>query len=152
MATKQQPMPMTVSIEQDGTRYKGIYTIIGDVVTVRALGGRIATPVGHSSVAGVAELLLLELVEEHRRQTASLKTLITRRRRESNDAGADAPSTSPGTMHLSNLSEVATRLDHIQALADELAKCHRDPLVQIDLAPRLQHEILAAKLALNRPR
>ena len=48
-----------------------------------------------------------------------------------------------------DVDEIATRLDRIQALADELAKCDRDVFDQMDLATRLHIEILAAKIALG---
>jgi hypothetical protein len=152
MATNQQPVPTKVSVDWDGTLHKGSYTVNNGVVTVRSLGGSIATQVGTSSVASVAQLLLLELVAKHLRETATLNALITTRRGEANDASAVRASERAGSMHPPNLVEVAIRLEHIQALADELVKCHRDRLVQMDLAPRLQHEILAARLALNPPR
>jgi hypothetical protein len=152
MATKEQPIPTKVSVDWDGTLHKGSYTVNDGVVTVRSLGGSVATQVGHSSVASVAQLLLLELVAKHLRETATLNALVTSRRSGADNAGAVRSSQEAGSMHPPNLLELAIRLDHIQALADEFAKCHRDPLVQMDLAPRLQHEILAARLALNPPR
>jgi hypothetical protein len=42
------------------------------------------------------------------------------------------------------------RLDRIQILADELAKCPRDVLDQLDVSTRIYNEIQAAKRALNR--
>jgi hypothetical protein len=49
------------------------------------------------------------------------------------------------------LDEVATRLDRIQELADELSKCHRDVLDQMELSGRLHREVLAVKIALHLP-
>jgi len=47
-----------------------------------------------------------------------------------------------------NVVDLSVRLDRIQALADELSKCHRDTLDQNDLAMRIHREIQLAKLAL----
>jgi hypothetical protein len=152
MAKKRQPIPVDVSIERDGKLHTGSYTFDGGVLIVRSLGGSIATKVGNSSVVRMAQLLLLELAAERRRETAAINALVTSRRGEANDRSPRRASPSARTTHPPKLFEIATRLDHIQALVDQLEKCHSDPLVRMDLAPRLQHEILAARLAMNTPR
>jgi polysaccharide pyruvyl transferase WcaK-like protein len=44
--------------------------------------------------------------------------------------------------------DLVARLDRIQNLTDELAKCQHDAIEQIELATRIHREILAAKRAL----
>jgi hypothetical protein len=46
--------------------------------------------------------------------------------------------------------ELTRRLDRIQQLTDELAKCQRDAIEQQDLAERIHREITLARLALRR--
>ena len=48
-----------------------------------------------------------------------------------------------------DVNEIAKRLDRIQELADELAKCPRETLDQMDTASRLHREIVAARQALK---
>ena len=45
--------------------------------------------------------------------------------------------------------ELIVRLDGIQTLADELAKCQHDASEQMELAAKLHREIVAAKQALK---
>jgi hypothetical protein len=45
--------------------------------------------------------------------------------------------------------DLVTRLDRIQVLADELAKCQPGALQQQQLAEKIYREILAAKQALK---
>lgn len=45
--------------------------------------------------------------------------------------------------------DLARRLDRIQKLTDELAKCQRDAKEQQELAERIHREISAAKQALK---
>ena len=143
------PLPIEVSIERDGKLHTGSYTVDSGVVTVRSSAGTKAMSIGKSSVARLAQLLLLELAAEHRRETAALNALVVSRRGEANEKSAVRRSRTVATAIPPDLYEIATRLDRIQALADELAKCHRDLLIQMDLATRLQHEVLSARLALN---
>jgi hypothetical protein len=43
--------------------------------------------------------------------------------------------------------DLVARLDRIQNLTDELAKCQHDAIEQMELAARIHREILAAKRA-----
>jgi hypothetical protein len=53
--------------------------------------------------------------------------------------------------HSTDADELSRRLDRIQKLTDELAKCQRDAIEQQELAERIHREILAARHALKPP-
>jgi hypothetical protein len=147
-AKKEQPS-IDVSIERDGKLHTGSYTVADGVITVRSRAGSIATHVGTSSVVRMAQLLLLQLAAEQRRETAAINALVISRRGEASDKSVVRQSQIVTMPALPDIEEIAKRLDRIQELADALATCDCELLSRMDGATRLQVEIVAARLALK---
>jgi hypothetical protein len=68
---------------------------------------------------------------------------------KSGASGKRGPQGLKGSTSL-DVDEAIARLDRIQILADELSKCPRDVLDQMDVSKRIYDEIQAAKRALKR--
>jgi hypothetical protein len=137
-----------VSIERDGTLHTGSYTVEGGTVTVRSRAGSIAAQVGNSSVVRMAQLLLLQLASEQRRETAAINALVISRRGEASDKSVLRESRIVTMPVAPDLVAIEKRLDRIQELANDLSECHGD-VVQKDRVARLHLEIVAARLALK---
>ncbi len=58
------PVSVSVSIEQEGTPYYGIYTVSQGTITVSNGEGTKTTDVGNIPVETLAKMLLHELVQE----------------------------------------------------------------------------------------
>jgi hypothetical protein len=147
-AKKEQPS-IDVSIEREGKLHTGSYTVADGVITVHSRAGSIATHVGTSSVVRMAQLLLLQLASEQRRETAAINALVISRRGEASDKSVVRQAQIVTVPAPPQIEEVAKRLDRIQELAVALAKCDRDVLSQLDVAALLHIEIVAARLALK---
>jgi len=61
-----QPRHVDIAIVRDGNPYTGSYTVEKGLVTVTGIGGTKTTQLGGSEPKALAEMLLSEIVAEHK--------------------------------------------------------------------------------------